>query len=435
MRHVPEATDRRCSSFTRWCSWENGNILLGLVAAGLFLNAYVLMMMHVGRRRETPVMVGGDVQPPFAASPFRMPTLLPDDIRLPSWKPLPDELPTRLAFGSCSDQRLSLTYWDTLMYNDPPDVFLMMGDNVYGDCRNDNCDRLADAYRNLSRHGSFSAAAPHIPVAAVLDDHDYGQSDCHADNPHKDVALGWFGEFFDIPEESLEGGVYRSYEWADEQMNVSLQLILLDTRYHRDPFRETKRPSHPYEPVEPTTAQNMLGASQWEWLEEQILGRNATLRILVSSVQVLNDSTGFEAWRHLPNERDRLHQLLTRNGSTTPTLILSGDRHAGSFSQWRGLYEVTASSLTHSTPLGTFTNCTTPSTCDEEDPSRQGDMIRENHFGSIEIHWETKEIVVALQRSDTPYGAHYGRGRAGDVLVSKRYSFADSTSLLQQMQG
>lgn len=388
----------------------------GLFAAGVFLN--LVLYFSQSRLHHSG--------PPQSLGNFRRPVFLPSDIQLPYWKPLPTSLPTRIAFGSCSDQRATLEYWDVLTVGYQPDLFLLMGDNVYGDCHDIACTRLASAYRNLSLHPSFLGAAAQIPVLAVLDDHDYGQGDCHADNPHKDVALQWYGEFFDIPDEHQRDGVYRSHIWSEVDgtgNNATLQLILLDTRYNRDPFVPTKRPSHPYEPTDSTIPQSMLGPNQWHWLEEQLQTPDVSFRVLVSSIQVLNENTGFEAWRHLPQERERLYRLLHTN-STVPTLILSGDRHVGSFSESRGFVEVTASSLTHSIPLGTFTDCSSPLTCDEDDPARVGDMIRENHFGALEIDWKRQQIEIQFRRSDTAYGARYTEsGRAGEILATRTYRF------------
>jgi alkaline phosphatase D len=179
----------------------------------------------------------------------------------------------------------------------------------------------------------------------------------------------------------------------------------------------------------------MLGETQWKWLEEQ-LQQPADLRVMVSSIQVLNDGTIFEAWRHLPKERDRLYDLI-RNKSV---LLLSGDRHIGGFyetalsstgssSSSSVLVEVTSSSFTHTVPLGAYDNCTTPAECDEADPARIGDSVRENHFGALEIDWEARKFTVALRRAESASGAasYTSRGTnggAGEILHgSREYSF------------
>jgi hypothetical protein len=64
------------------------------------------------------------------------------------WLPLPDEstVLTRVAFGSCSSQRMPLPYWDTLITDYQPELVLLMGDNVYGDCDEETCEILRQAY-------------------------------------------------------------------------------------------------------------------------------------------------------------------------------------------------------------------------------------------------------------------------------------------------
>lgn len=368
---------------------------------------------------------------------------------IPRWKPLPDATQTiaKIAFGSCASQEMPQPHWDTIT-TFQPDLFLLMGDTVYGDCEGSDggvdlsCFRLREAYRKLSLHPSVQGGAEALSVFATLDDHDYGQSDCHASNPHKDLARELFRDFFDLPTTNgalPTDGVYRSAIWgsASTEGGGRLQVILLDTRYSRSPFGQTGIPSAPYEPVADSdpSQQQMLSEGQWTWLQEQ-LEEPADVRLIVSSIQVLNDVTGFEAWRHLPLERERLYNLIADKRA----ILLTGDRHFG------GLYEstsssdirvveVTASSFTHSIPLGTFDNCTNASDCDEADPSRIGDAVRENHFGWIDLDWMAETVTVSLRRTESSYGSSYHSSKtsadhrkfsdAGEVLVSKQYSFSD----------
>lgn len=376
----------------------------------------------------------------------------PDDVErsanlfnatLPQWKPLPEasQIITKVAFGSCASQEMPQPHWDTIVKYDP-NLFLLTGDNVYGDCSDDeSCRELRQAYRDMARHASVQGAAPLVSVYATLDDHDYGCSDCHGNNPHKELARELFAAFFGISpaEFAPKDGVYRSSVWGpDEKKQQRLQIILLDTRYDRSPFQETGVPSSPYTPSHPdsndlrstTAAANaqMLSEKQWQWLKEQ-LEQPAELRVLVSSVQVLNDGTGFEAWRQLPSERDRLYELIRGRS----VILLSGDRHVGGFYEADSFMEVTASSLTHTVPLGVAFNshCTTPVECDEVDPRRVGDGIYVNHFGSLEIDWTNHRFSLALRRTEASLGSPYwntttSRGKLGDagqILAERSYSF------------
>jgi len=358
-------------------------------------------------------------------------TVVQDEKQLTeSWALLPPaEMDlTFLVFGSCSSQKVPQPYFDTLVQLQP-NLVVFMGDNVYADCKDTACTELRQAYDEWAAHPSFQGAKSVLPMVATLDDHDYGQGDCHADNPYKDVAKQMFVDFFDIPERNRKDGVYGVHEWGPVGRRV--QLILLDTRYARSPFIDTDEPGAPgkesYIPDTENRDKQMLSSDQWEWLAEQVL-RPVDVRLVVSSIQVLSEGNGFEGWRMLPYERDRLVDLL--QNQTTTTFILSGDRHKGGFYQYQNLTEVTASSFTHTIPFGAFKNCTNAQECDEVDERRIGDFVRVNHFGSIEWHWDNRTMTVSLRRTETSQeslffesGGHLV-GNAGKPVQSYTYPIA-----------
>jgi alkaline phosphatase D len=353
------------------------------------------------------------------------------------WLPLPDEstVLTRVAFGSCSSQRMPLPYWDTLITDYRPELVLLMGDNVYGKCDEETCEVLREAYVDMANHPSVQGAAQHLPVLAILDDNDYGQGDCHVENPYKETARQLFADFFQLTN-LPDDGVYQSATFGPPGQR--LRIIMTDTRYMRSPFPEAADddPSGgPYAPPPPgndemATHQQMLSDKQWDWLEQQLLEEPATvdLTLIVSSVQVLNDWTGEECWRHMPAERKRLYDLIRDK----PVVLLSGDRHVGGFYETSDgrIKEVTASAWTHSVPLSIMVGCDSAETCDEPDPRRIGPFVRENHFGSIDIDWEHRNFTLALRRAESTYGIAYDESHqhktsdAGEVLESRTYSFA-----------
>jgi alkaline phosphatase D len=343
------------------------------------------------------------------------------------------------------------TFWDTILLasNTPyPDLFIYTGDNVYGDCSSEKCTELRMAYYNLSLHPSIQGAASQIPIIATLDDHDYGMNNCHAHNPYKDTAKDLFQEFFNYSWNGLpwHEGVYQSYAFGKEKKRI--QIILLDTRYGRSPFQETNNASSPYRPKEMDDMdQHMLTEFQWQWLRQQINNEpNVVVRIIISSIQVLNDVTGFEAWRHLPMEQQRLFDLLQNE----PVIFISGDRHVGgiyemtksssTFSSTNHKFvEITASSLTHSIPFGAYDTCTNSEECDEAVGTTRvsGPLVRDNHYGTISIDYDTSQITIALRRAESSVGSTYRHtagdpnptiplhGDAGDVLIQKMYAFSE----------
>lgn len=65
--------------------------------------------------------------------------------RASAWAPLPpaDAILTRVAFGSCADQKLAQPFWDVL-WDLQPDLTILGGDTVYGDCENAHCEGTQD---------------------------------------------------------------------------------------------------------------------------------------------------------------------------------------------------------------------------------------------------------------------------------------------------
>lgn len=59
--------------------------------------------------------------------------------------------------------------------------------------------------------------------------------------------------------------------WMECDIIMYLQVIVLDTRYHRDPLRSDG---------------SILGDTQWGWLEEELRGPHSEITIIASSVQV-----------------------------------------------------------------------------------------------------------------------------------------------------
>ena len=380
---------------------------------------------------------------------------LTTDMGLPllQWRALPGNgqeddttILTKIAFGSCSDQEMPQPYWDTLATIYKPDLLLLMGDNVYGDCPDPDestldpttglytqttCPHLQQAYQQFGLHPSVQGAVQQFPILATLDDHDYGHGDCHANNPYKEHAKQLFASFFQISDLPRDG-VYRSFVFGPLSQRV--QIILLDTRYNRSPFLETGIHDAPYRPPlenETVAIQNMLGEQQWTWLEEQFQLPDIDLRLVISSIQVISDGVVFEGWRHLPRERQRLYQLFQKYSKTNNTLLLSGDRHVGGFyeTETGDLSEVTASSFTHTIPYGSFgSNCTNAMECDEVDPRRIGDWVRVNHFGTIDINWKQRTYTVSLRRAETSYGYEYHshshiKTDSGQIEQSHNYQF------------
>ena len=299
--------------------------------------------------------------------------------------PSPDENVHRIAFGSCANQNAPMPILNVLRERDP-DLFVMLGDNVYGDAKSGDpsLPELRSAYAALAQHSDFRPLAAEVPVLPMWDDHDYGENDGGGDFAFKYEAERIFESFWGVeaPDPRLQReGVYGAWTFGPEQQRV--QLVLLDTRFFRSaltPIPErTKLKGRYIESV--ADDQAMLGSAQWVWLE-QTLKQPAELRIVVSSIQVLAEGHGWERWGLLPTERARLLTLLH---ATPNVVVVSGDRHWSSiYRDETGLTEMTSSSINRpSQRMFTETGphqFTTP-------------YVRPN-FGEIDIDWETNRATL-----------------------------------------
>ncbi|MFK8042928.1 alkaline phosphatase D family protein [Congregibacter sp.] len=306
---------------------------------------------------------------------------------------------TRLAFGSCYKAQLGgERVWQSIA-DTQPNLFIFAGDTLYPDSDDDSAalTKLRAAYRLLQGVPEFAALRSDVPVLSVWDDHDFGRNDGGGDFPwrlesERLFERSWVG--MDDPRRE-RSGIYFS-ELIGEA-GKQLQLIVLDTRF----FRSALRPSDDYGAKgkeryipDDDAQKTMLGDEQWRWLEAE-LQRDADLRIIVSSVQVLADGHGWEGWRQLPLERERLFDVLRAN-DTAPVLLLSGDRHVAGFYErdigtHTSLVEFTSSALNNPISLPNRYNALA-----EDGPYRLGELYGEANFGSLDIDWKAGVVELSL---------------------------------------
>lgn len=306
-----------------------------------------------------------------------------------------------IAFGSCADQDKPLPIFETIAAA-RPDVMLFLGDTMYADL-----DRsvevtpqvIREKYAQLQQLPSFQklkAACPRF--LGTWDDHDYGINDSGAEWKHKAESQQALLDFYGVPRDDprrQRQGVYHAEVLGPPGQR--LQIILLDTRYHRSPLRkgpfDPRMRLTPYLPNTDPEA-TILGSEQWRWLEEQ-LKQPAEVRLLVSSIQVIADEHPFEKWANFPRERERLYALLQRT-QAEGVIILSGDRHHGEISldtQAVGypLYDVTASGFNQASK-----NWRAP----ERNSRRVAAVPYGDHFGWITIDWQATDPQILIQLRD-----------------------------------
>lgn len=241
----------------------------------------------------------------------------------------------KLAFASCARiQDLPLQpAWDEIRA-EQPDALLLLGDNVYLDeDRHHDAEALAaelrERYRQQQAEPGFAALLAELrrrgkPMMAIYDDHDFlGDGRCGADHDPalREAARAELVHAFDI--ETTGAEVYR------RQCFGLVDVIVLDTRFHR------RRPL----PVDPDP-DAVLGAAQWQWLEQQVQASAAPYLAVASSITLHHFAD--ESWERYPGAFQRLRGLLrARRGA----LLLSGDVHRNAVYDDSGVIEIVSSAV------------------------------------------------------------------------------------------
>jgi alkaline phosphatase D len=370
-----------------------------LAAAGL---AAAPIMAHEDERspsRAAPLAVA--VTPDQLLEPYY--AALRQQVEMPVAGPNPALSPaaalTRIAFGSCNHQSAPQHMWAQIAAQSPQ-LFLMIGDNVYGDNGWDadaGLESLRRSYALQASHPEFRDFRAKVPMMATWDDHDFGLNDAGASFPMRRWGEALFESFWGSSDAvRSRDGIYESTITGPEGRRV--QVILLDTRFFRSdlkrmPWSKERPPLGSYLPDE-SLDKTILGEAQWAWLEQE-LAKPADLRILVSSTQVITTAHQFEGWTNFPVERNRLFETLGKR-EASGLVILSGDRHAAGIykTEHRGetLWELTSSSLNLA-----FGDDIAKATAREPDPARVTQFFPIENYGLIDIDWRGKRLTLTLK--------------------------------------
>jgi alkaline phosphatase D len=299
----------------------------------------------------------------------------------------------RIAIGSCRDEDKAAPILSQIAAR-RPDLFLAIGDNVYAsEATNDaSLPDLRGAYQRLSEQSDFQTFASRVPILAIWDDHDFGRNDGGSDFGFKASAETIFEHYWGAAagDARTREGNYHAHTYGPAGQRV--QIIMLDTRSFRSPLTRSDQPDTPgKERYMPSTAtrQSMLGDAQWSWLAAQ-LRQPADIRIVVSSIQVLSDAHGWEAWRLLPAEQVRLFATMRQSGAKGVVLV-SGDRHLAALYRQDGLlsypvFEVTGSSLNLSYRDENL----------EMASNQIGAAFARENFGEIAIDWQGRSLALRV---------------------------------------
>lgn len=293
---------------------------------------------------------------------------------------------TRITFGSCAHQDKAQPILDSVVARQP-DLFIYLGDNIYGDTR--DMQKLRRKYETLAARPEFQRLWQSTRVLATWDDHDYGENDAGRYFPFRKESKEIFLEFWDEPKLSarrLHPGIYHAEEFGP--LDKRVQVILLDTRTFRDDLLRTGGiGAVPHYIPNSSPDSTFLGAQQWRWLEDQ-LRKPAQLRIIASSNQFSQTHSGYESWTNVPHERARMLSLV-RSSQAEAVVFISGDVHYGELSVERSdslypIYDLTSSGITQSWSKVS------------PNANRLGEAVVINNFGMIEIDWETRTLQLVL---------------------------------------
>jgi alkaline phosphatase D len=312
----------------------------------------------------------------------------------------PVETEFTLAFGSCATQEIVNPMWDAIAGHQP-DVFIWMGDNIYGD--SEDMDVLKDKYKRQKEQEAYQRFLKGgTPVIGTWDDHDYGGDDAGKEYPYKTESKELMLAFLDIPADAevrKRAGVYQSYLY--KKGNLSVKVILLDTRWFRDPLAKDTTGRGRFMPSEEG---DMLGEAQWAWLQLELDKSTADVNIIVSSVQVVAEEHGWEKWANLSLARKRLFNML-ENTQAKNIIIISGDRHQAEISRTtlpngKLLNDITSSGMTHVFPRPDV----------EPNRFRSGPLVMKRNWGLMKI----------VLRNDSVFAQTEFRGAADSLFYAEQ---------------
>ena len=291
-----------------------------------------------------------------------------------------------LGFGSCLHQDRSMAILKTIEKKEL-DLFMFIGDNVYGDQEDGELDKLIRTYKQ--QYNNLENFLKNVSTEFIWDDHDFGINDGGSNYRYKDRAKELFLETWKIPSNDprrLRDGLY--FDKMIKKNGLKVHLIFLDNRFFKSEWKLTdefnkegkERYVKDFDPEK-----TLLGKKQWQWLKDK-LNEDSDIKIILSSLQILSLGHGWESWDKLPLERERLFNLIDES-NVSNLFILSGDRHRGGFYRFKtndnnDIHEFTSSSLNLPIPFNT----------EEKGPLRIGSTYRKANFGVVRI-FEDKVVM------------------------------------------
>eukprot|EP00485_Elphidium_margaritaceum_P009940 CAMPEP_0202687920 /NCGR_PEP_ID=MMETSP1385-20130828/3472_1 /ASSEMBLY_ACC=CAM_ASM_000861 /TAXON_ID=933848 /ORGANISM="Elphidium margaritaceum" /LENGTH=495 /DNA_ID=CAMNT_0049342779 /DNA_START=268 /DNA_END=1752 /DNA_ORIENTATION=- len=278
-----------------------------------------------------------------------------------------------IAMGSCTDQKKRTIGTYQALHREKPDMVLLLGDNAYTDLAPPTITKLqtrlcktervfSEEYQVLLNHKDFRPEKYDFSNQvwlALWDDHDYGENDAAMDYAEKLPSKQAFIEFLQTIQETHRvqqiddqiavmqneenRGVYYYYDHEQklDDAVVKLRVFMMDTRFDRAEDES-----------------DIVGERQWKWLRDacESAPQDTDWFLICNGSPLLNEGPETKPGHFKKTvgqaTRDGLFNILRSNDAWyKKSILLSGDLH---YSVWHSvddeLYELTASSLTHSKP-------------------------------------------------------------------------------------
>lgn len=220
----------------------------------------------------------------------------------------------RVGFGSCTRVQLDREQpiFDVVRQLEP-DMFLWLGDNIYGD--SDESQALSELYTRQRLVERLEPLLRTTPQLAIWDDHDFGYNNSDGTSPFKADALRLFRSYWANPAygDGTTPGIWFKHGYG------GVDFFFLDGRYHRDP---SEAPD--------TQAKTMLGPVQKQWLKRELRASRAPFKILVSGGgwSSAERGPGGDSWAAYEHERDEIFDFI-RDERIGGVVCISGDSHMG----------------------------------------------------------------------------------------------------------
>ncbi len=263
--------------------------------------------------------------------------------------PLSSQLIDRIGIFSCNNPNYQSTWHIISSYN--VTRLISLGDIMYADqIPGENWHDITritpiviqQEYEKVKQNKDYINLINSVKsIDYIFDDHDLGINDGDGNFKYLKETQEIFWNFIDSNNNNNNNnnGIYNSRNVKISD-NFTYKIILMDTRSFKMSSNE-----------------ELLGNTQWNWLEEQMNDENIDLILLGSSIQILPTEKFIEeSWNEYPKAREKLLNLIGQTLLKRKVILLSGDIHSGEIlqtiyydkNQKYRLYELTSSGLTHS---------------------------------------------------------------------------------------